>query len=52
MVNIIDKKSQKEKFEEAAREHEADESESAFDANLKKIAKASLPQKGSKPVKN
>jgi hypothetical protein len=32
-------KTQKDKFEEAARELETDDSEEAFDAKLKKIAK-------------
>jgi hypothetical protein len=37
-------KTQREKFEEAARELEADDSEEAFDAKLKKIAKAPPPK--------
>jgi hypothetical protein len=37
-------KSQVDKFKEAARELEADDSEEAFDANLKKIAKAPPPK--------
>jgi hypothetical protein len=41
-------KSQIDKFKEAARELEADDSEEAFDAKLKKIAKAPPPQSGSK----
>jgi hypothetical protein len=45
---LDNKKSQREKFEEAARELEADDSEEAFDAKLKKIAKAPPPQNGSK----
>lgn len=37
------KKPQVEKFKEAARELETDDSEEAFDAKLKKIAKAPIP---------
>jgi len=40
-------KTQKEKFEEAARELETDDSEEAFDKKLKKIAKTP-PPKGDK----
>lgn len=43
-------RSQREKFEEAARELETDDSEEAFDAKLKKIAKAP-PPKDDKPPK-
>jgi hypothetical protein len=38
------KKSQIDKFKEAARELETDDSEEAFDAKLKKIAKAPPPK--------
>lgn len=41
-------KTQREKFEEAARELETDEREEAFDALVKKIAKAP-PPKSDKP---
>ena len=37
--------SQREKFEQAARELETDQSEAAFDAIVKKIAKALPPKK-------
>lgn len=37
-------KTQKEKFEEAARQHETDDSEAAFDRMVKKIAKAPPPK--------
>jgi hypothetical protein len=37
-------KSQRQKFEEAARELETDNSEEAFDAKLKKIARAPSPK--------
>jgi hypothetical protein len=37
-------RSQIDKFKEAARRHEADESEEAFDAIVKKIAKAPPPK--------
>jgi hypothetical protein len=43
-------KSQIDKFREAAREHETDDSEEAFDRALKKIAK-SPPPKHDKPKK-
>jgi hypothetical protein len=43
-------KTQREKFEEAARELETDDREEAFDAKLKTIAKAPSP-KGDKPKK-
>lgn len=46
MMNSQDK-SQREKFEEAARKLETDQSEEAFDRTLKKIAKA--PPKEDKP---
>ena len=39
-----EKKSQSDKFKEAAREHEADEDEARWDERLKKVAKAKLPQ--------
>lgn len=39
-----DKKPQIDKFREAARELETDEREEAFDAVVKKIAKAPLPK--------
>jgi len=38
-------KNQRQKFIEAARKAEADESEEAFEANLKKIAKARSSEK-------
>lgn len=41
-------KTQREKFEEAARELETDEREEAFDALVKRIAKVP-PPKGEKP---
>lgn len=44
-----DSKAQIERFREAAREHETDDSEEAFDRALKKIAKA--PPKDDKPKK-
>lgn len=37
-------KTQRDKFEEAARELETDESEEAFDRVLKKVAKAPAPK--------
>lgn len=40
-------KTQKDKFEEAAREVETDDREEAFDAVVKKIAKAPPPKDGS-----
>ena len=43
------KESQVDKFKEAARELETDDSEEAFDAKLKKIAKPHPPKEGSKP---
>lgn len=43
-------KPQIEKFKEAAREHQTDDSEEAFDRALKKIAKAPSP-KDDKPKK-
>jgi hypothetical protein len=42
------KKTQREKFEEAARELETDDSEEAFNAKLKKIAKAPPPKDAEK----
>jgi hypothetical protein len=48
MVKKQDKHTQIEKFREAARELETDDSEEAFDAKLKNIAKAPPPQNGSK----
>jgi hypothetical protein len=39
------KKSQIQKFKEAAREAEADESKEAFDAKLKVVAKTKSPEK-------
>ncbi|MGS4886362.1 hypothetical protein [Roseibium sp. MB-4] len=44
---MIKEKSQIDKFKEAAKELECDESEEAFDAKLKSIAK-SQPSKGEK----
>ena len=44
MKTTSTEKSQVEKFREAARELETDDSEEAFDAKLKKIAKAPPPQ--------
>lgn len=44
---MTDKK-QIDKFREAARELECDESEAAFDKKLKKIAKSQSPEKPSK----
>jgi len=44
-------KSQVEKFREAARELETDDSEEAFDEKLKKIAKGSLPKDDDKSKK-
>lgn len=41
-------KTQADKFKEAARKHEADESEAAWEARLKKVAK--LSQKRAKSV--
>lgn len=43
------KTTQLDKFREAARELETDDSEEAFDAKLKKIAKPHPPKEGSKP---
>lgn len=44
-------KTQVDKFREAAKELDCDESEEAFDANLKRIAK-SPPPKGERPKKH
>lgn len=41
---MTEKKSQREKFEDAARELETDDREEAFDAALKKIAKTPPPK--------
>jgi hypothetical protein len=41
-------KTQKDKFEQAARELDTDDSEEAFDAKLKKIAKAPPAEKSPK----
>ena len=43
-----EEKSQIDKFREAARELETDDSEEAFDAKLKKIAKAPPPKDAEK----
>lgn len=43
------KKSQLDKFKDAARELETDDREEAFDEKLKKVAKASPPPKPGKP---
>ncbi|WP_192856766.1 hypothetical protein [Manganibacter manganicus] len=40
----VKSKTQREKFEEAARDLETDDSEEAFDAKLKKIAKTPPPK--------
>jgi len=47
---LADDKKQIDKFREAARQHETDDSEEAFDAIVKKIAKAP-PPKHDKPNK-
>ncbi|WP_269584806.1 hypothetical protein [Roseibium sp. Sym1] len=47
MTSLKQQKAQIDKFKEAAKELECDESEEAFDANLKRIAK-SPPPKGEK----
>jgi hypothetical protein len=44
---MADKKPQIDKFKEAARELETNDSEEAFDAKLKKIAKAPPPKPAS-----
>lgn len=44
MTTATHPKSQVEKFREAAREIETDDSEESFDAKLKKIAKAPPPK--------
>lgn len=52
MPNPQKAKTQREKFEEAARELETDDSEEAFDAKLKKVTKAppqSVKERPSKP---
>jgi hypothetical protein len=41
---MVDKKTQREKFEEAARDLETDDREEAFDEKLKRIAKAPPPK--------
>jgi hypothetical protein len=45
------KKSQIQKFKEAAREAEADQSKEAFDAKVKVVARASVPKTKEKPSK-
>jgi hypothetical protein len=45
------KKSQIQKFREAAREHEADEDEGKFNDALKRVAKAPLPKSEDSPKK-
>lgn len=42
---MTDKRSQSDKFKEAAREHEADEDEARWEERLKKVAKAKPEQK-------
>ncbi len=49
-MNATSKTSQADKFREAAREVETDDREEAFDAALKKIAKA--PPEKKKPAKD
>lgn len=49
MTTATRPKSQVEKFREAAREIETDDSEEAFDAKLKKIAEAPPKPKDEKP---
>lgn len=44
------KQSQVERFKEAARELETDDSEEAFDRTLKRVAKAPKPKDGNKKV--
>jgi hypothetical protein len=44
-------KDQLQKFKEAARQHDCDEDESAFEDRLRKIAKAKAPQPETKPKK-
>jgi hypothetical protein len=51
MTTGITKKSQADKFREAARELETDDSEEAFDAKLKKIAKVPPPKDANEPKK-
>lgn len=46
MGTSADEKSQVDRFREAARELETDQSEEAFDATLKRIAKAPAPKSG------
>jgi hypothetical protein len=45
MTESKQKMSQSDKFKEAARRHQADESEAAWEARLKKIAKAKPVEK-------
>ena len=42
---MADKKSQSDKFKEAAREHEADEDETRWDERLRKMAKGKPTEK-------
>lgn len=50
MTKEVQSSTQLDKFKEAARQHETDDSEAAFDAMVKKIAKAP-PPKPDKPNK-
>ena len=49
MPEDSNKKSQLDKFKEAARELETDDREEAFDERLKRVAKSPPPEKGDKP---
>lgn len=46
MILMTENKSQVEKFKEAARELQTDESEEAFDEKLKRVAKSKPVQSG------
>lgn len=48
MTQLKDKKSQAEKFREAAKELETDNDEKRFDENLRRIAESNEPKKDSK----
>ena len=43
---MTDKRSQSDKFKEAAREHEADEDEARWEKRLKRVAEANPAAKG------
>lgn len=49
IVNLLMKKSQKQKFEQAAREAECDTDEKAFEEALKKVAKSPPSKAERKP---